>query len=473
EISFFSPDIFRWVFFDSLTSSVSMEPSLEEGEVTIPSSSRTIVQDYLEGVIAIARHLFSEYWPDDNSDEDSIEIGSPRKEERDATAKRKGVFGRIFFSFFSPLTRKSIVILSCIAVSLDPLFFYIPIIDEKDKCLGIDKNLRTAALIFRALPDATFALRTIISGYTIYTNDFDDSLGILARTCVCSIIGFVGILIAVSLMLPIPQLAIAVFYFKLGDFGHLGQRVTVSVFLIIYYLARVFLICISSTNNMYRAGKWVRATLNLFFYILASHVLGGFWYFFSIQREISCWYKYCENTKACGATYYCSGSSSRNATFINELCPTNPPNATALNFGIFFDAIESGITRSKHFTTRFLYCLWWGVRNLSNFGTNLQTSSYEWENCFAIVISIIGMLLFLYLLGNLQIYLQHAATKLVDADTKAEELRPKIDGKKIEIRTWMETNNVPPDIVKISQSKLVKHIDDEVDVKFICSVVAD
>ncbi|PQM32643.1 cyclic nucleotide-gated ion channel 1-like [Prunus yedoensis var. nudiflora] len=341
-----------------------MEPSLEQGVVTIPSSSRTIAEiiiyvfasvaeivwtlvgitvDVLGFVVAWVRDLFSEYWPDDDSDEDSIEIGSPRKEERDATAKGKGICGRIFFS---PLTRKSIFILSCIAVSLDPLFFYIPIIDEKDKCLRIDKNLKIAALIFRALPDATFALRTIISGYTIYTNKADDSVGILIRTYMCSIIGFVGILIAISLMLPIPQLAIAVFYFKLGGSGHFGQRVTVSVFLIIYYLA-------------------------------------------------------------------------------------------------------------------------------SNFGTNLQTSSYEWENFFAVVISITGLLLFLYLLGNLQIYLQHAATKLVDADTKAEELGPKIDGKKTEIRTWMKTNKVPPDFVNIRRSELVKHIDDEVDVKFICSVMTD
>lgn len=80
---------------------------------------------------------------------------------------------------------------------------------------------------------------------------------------------------SVSLVSNLPffvQLAIAVFYFKPGGSGHLSQRVTVSVFLIIYYLARVFLICISSTNSMFHAGKWVRAILNLFLYILASHV---------------------------------------------------------------------------------------------------------------------------------------------------------------------------------------------------------
>lgn len=44
------------------------------------------------------------------------------------------------------------------------------------------------------------------------------------------------------------------------------------------------------------------------------------------------------------------------------------------------------------------------VRLCSNFGTNLTvTSSYVWENLFAILISVIGLLLFLYLIGNVQV----------------------------------------------------------------------
>lgn len=150
-------------------------------------------------IVHIYWFLISEHWSFDT--EDHPDVGF--YEDLDGHASRKKeTLGRMFFS---PLTRKRIFLLSCVAVSIDPLFFYIPIIDEKDKCLAIDKNLRTAALIFRALPDATFALRTTISGHTIYKDEADDSLGILTRTYICSIIGFVGILIAVSLILPIPQ----------------------------------------------------------------------------------------------------------------------------------------------------------------------------------------------------------------------------------------------------------------------------
>ena len=53
------------------------------------------------------------------------------------------------------------VIACIIAVSLDPLFFYIPIINEEEKCLGIDKELRIVALILRSLTDVTFVVHII------------------------------------------------------------------------------------------------------------------------------------------------------------------------------------------------------------------------------------------------------------------------------------------------------------------------
>lgn len=46
-----------------------------------------------------------------------------------------------------------VFVISCIAVSLDPLFFYIPIIDETHKCLAMDKKMRNIALILRSLTD--------------------------------------------------------------------------------------------------------------------------------------------------------------------------------------------------------------------------------------------------------------------------------------------------------------------------------
>lgn len=54
-----------------------------------------------------------------------------------------------------PVWNRISVISSVIGVSSDPLFFYVPFIDDDNKCIGVDKKLRIAALILRSLKDIT------------------------------------------------------------------------------------------------------------------------------------------------------------------------------------------------------------------------------------------------------------------------------------------------------------------------------
>ncbi|XP_023874097.1 cyclic nucleotide-gated ion channel 1 [Quercus suber] len=95
------------------------------------------------------------------------------------------------------------------------------------------------------------------------------------------------------------------------------------------------------------------------------------------------------------------------------MCPINPPNSTTFDFGIFGESLQSGDLGSDDFPQKLFFSFWWGMRNLCSFGSNLQTSDYIWENCFALCISIFGLLLFIYFLGNLQIYMQRRATKSI------------------------------------------------------------
>ena len=45
-------------------------------------------------------------------------------------------------------------VLVCVfSVLLDPLFFYLPVINESKKCIGLDKKLRTTALVLRSVTD--------------------------------------------------------------------------------------------------------------------------------------------------------------------------------------------------------------------------------------------------------------------------------------------------------------------------------
>ena len=68
--------------------------------------------------------------------------------------------------------RRIIFGVSCvIAVSLDPLFFYIPVIDEDKKCIGLDKKLRSISLILRAVTDIIGVINIILQ---FHDNDFKE-----------------------------------------------------------------------------------------------------------------------------------------------------------------------------------------------------------------------------------------------------------------------------------------------------------
>ena len=48
----------------------------------------------------------------------------------------------------------SALVLVCVfSVLLDPLFFYLPVINESKQCIGLDKKLWTIALVLRSVTD--------------------------------------------------------------------------------------------------------------------------------------------------------------------------------------------------------------------------------------------------------------------------------------------------------------------------------
>lgn len=53
-----------------------------------------------------------------------------------------------------------------VAVSIDPLFFYIPVIDGENKCLDLDKKLETTACVLRTFIDVFYILRIIFQFLT-------------------------------------------------------------------------------------------------------------------------------------------------------------------------------------------------------------------------------------------------------------------------------------------------------------------
>ena len=70
-------------------------------------------------------------------------------------------------------------IMSCvIAVSTDPLFFYLPVINEDKKCLALDTKLKIIAICLRSVTDLIHLLNMIFQFLCPYIDEATLKLGI-------------------------------------------------------------------------------------------------------------------------------------------------------------------------------------------------------------------------------------------------------------------------------------------------------
>ncbi|KAG7981344.1 hypothetical protein I3843_05G229200 [Carya illinoinensis] len=347
-----------------------------------------------------------------------------------------------------------------LSVIVDPFFFYVPVINEERKCIALDRRLYISITCLRTVLDSILLLNIILQCLPHFANarprGQDQSQPESGQTvsAPAEMTGtesgqnvsanppkllklllwlsrllfwhrkaqpeFWSLAIDVLAILPIPQVLLPIIFSKPRGFESLNKiRKVLTAVVLVQYVPRVMLIRLLSLpwrkafskegqdGGPFKRVIAVKAGLNLFMFIVASHILGGFWYFFSIERETACWHLACENHIECNrSSFDCKDRSVGNYTFLNDYCPIQTPNTTAFDFGIFQGALQSGTVASMDFPRKILYCFWWGLRNLSSFGSNLQTSPHFWENCFAVLTSISGLLLFMYFLGRLQMYMQ-------------------------------------------------------------------
>ncbi|PSS32337.1 Cyclic nucleotide-gated ion channel like [Actinidia chinensis var. chinensis] len=356
-----------------------------------------------------------------------------------------------------------IFVLSCVlAISLDPLFFYIPVINDDKKCLESDKNLATTAIVLRSFTDIFYIIHIIFQFRTGFITPSSRVFGRgvlekdawkIARKYLSSYF-FIDILA----VLPMPQVVILFVIPHMGGSSSLNTKNLLKFVVLFQYIPRVLRVHplykeVTRTSGILTETAWAGAAFNLFLYMLASHVLGAFWYLISIERETTCWKKACRNQTDCiNSSVYCADSVGFKV-FLNESCPIKTPNATLFDFGIFHDALKSGVVGSTDFPQKFFYCFWWGLQNLSSLGQNLKTSTFVWEICFAVFISISGLVLFSFLIGNMQTYLQSTTIRLEEMRVKRrdaeqwmshrllpESLRERI--RRYEQYKWQETRGV-------------------------------
>ncbi|KAK8545334.1 hypothetical protein V6N13_066619 [Hibiscus sabdariffa] len=347
--------------------------------------------------------------------------------------------------------------ISCIlAVSVDPLFFYLPVINDSEKCLAIDKKLAVTATTLRTIIDAFYLIRMALQFRTAYIAPSSRVFGrgelVIDPAKIAKRYLQQYFIIDFLAVLPLPQIVVWRFLHSPNASDVLATEEALFFIVLFQYVPR-FLRVLPLTSEMKRTAgvfaetAWAGAAYYLLLYMLCSHIVGAFWYWVAVERNDTCWQKACEDigSSNCTKTFlYCghqhgegySKWSDIRDDVLKDRCPTDEDNSDPpFDFGIFTQALSSGIVSSTKFFSKYCYCLWWGLQNLSTLGQGLKTSTYPGEVIFSIALAIFGLILFALLIGNMQTYLQSLTIRL-------EEMRIK----RRDSEQWMHHRMLPQDL---------------------------
>ncbi|KAL6889016.1 hypothetical protein ACP4OV_010042 [Aristida adscensionis] len=338
-------------------------------------------------------------------------------------------------------TWNKIFVMSCfVSVSVDSLFFYTPAVDGDNNCMYLDEKLEIIASILRSLMDIFYLLHIILqfrTGFLAPSRGF--GRGVLVENTFAIAKRYLStyFLIDFLAVLPLPQVFVFLVLPRLQVSEAMKAKNTLMLIFLCQYAPRLIRIIplylqITRSTGTIMETAWAGAAFNLLIYMLASHVLGAFWYILSIQREDKCWREACGSQDGCDLTsLYCGSATFGNNTFLQNACPLDGTDSPDLIFGIYQHALQN-VSQSTSFFEKLFFCFWWGLQNLCSCGQNLKTSTDTSENLFAVFVSTSGLVLFALLIGNVQTYSRSASMRI-------EEMRVK----RLDTEQWMDHRLLP------------------------------
>ncbi|KAF8397704.1 hypothetical protein HHK36_016626 [Tetracentron sinense] len=342
---------------------------------------------------------------------------------------------------------KIFLVASLISLFVDPLFFYLPRV-RVEACTDVVIHLEVILTVIRSVADVFYIIQIFVRFRTAYVAPSSRVFGrgelVIDPSKIASRYLRRDFWIDFFAALPLPQVLIWAVIPNLSGSTIRSTKNVLRFTIIFQYIPRVFLIFPLSSQIVNSTGvvtetAWAGATYKMVLYLLASHVTGSCWYLLSIERVEACWNAVCilQNPSCDYGFFDCRMiSDSGRATWlvasnITTLCD---PSNGFYQFGIYGDAVTYAVSTAMFFN-RYFYGLWWGLRSLVCLGQTFMTSNYVGENCFAILIAIVGLVLFASLIASMQTYLQSTTVRL-------EEWRVK----RTDTEQWMRHRQLPQEL---------------------------
>ncbi|XP_022141977.1 probable cyclic nucleotide-gated ion channel 14 [Momordica charantia] len=347
-----------------------------------------------------------------------------------------------------------VFLFSCLtALFVDPLFFYLPSVihHHRSSCMTTDFNLGIVVTVFRTFADVFYLFHMVLKFRMAYVSPISRVFGkgelvtdpkMIAKRYLKS-----DFFIDLIASLPLPQIMIWFIMPAIRSSHADHTNNTLVLIVLLQYIPRFYLIFplsshIIKTTGVVTKTAWAGAAYNLVLYMLASHILGAAWYLLSVERHAMCWKLTCRRELSpvkclldyldCGTLDYVDRRIWELNTTVFSQC--SPDEENVFNYGIFADAISKNVISSK-FLQKYFYCLWWGLQNLSSYGQGLDTTTFIGETLFAILIAIMGLVLFAHLIGNMQTYLQSITVRLEECRVKRRDTEE-----------WMKHRQLPQDL---------------------------
>ncbi|XP_011093039.2 LOW QUALITY PROTEIN: cyclic nucleotide-gated ion channel 1-like [Sesamum indicum] len=345
-----------------------------------------------------------------------------------------------------PLLHKwnKIFIVCCvISLFLDPLFFYAPVVDAKNLCLSLDKKLEISVCVLRTFFDIFYVLHIVLEFLTGFvapsSRVFGRSEIIDNGRAICLRYLYSYFILDILSILPLPQVTVMTI---VNAPISLATKDLLKMLIFAQFFTRILRIyplykAVNRSSRRFSRTAWPAAVYNLLQCILASHVFGALWYVIAIERKERCWRMACGDHNGCKLEDLYCGVGRGDTSFLNSSCPLLEPDQIMspadFDFGMFLHALKSHVVEQTDFTRKFFNCFWWGWRNLSSLGQNLNTSNSVGEIIFALLMSVTGLVLVASVISSsIQQFVQSITGRL-------EEVRMK----RQDIEQWMSQRMLP------------------------------
>ncbi|CAK9183326.1 unnamed protein product [Ilex paraguariensis] len=182
---------------------------------------------------------------------------------------------------FLLLWNKLFVISCILAVSVDPLFFYLPVFDSSSNCLGIQRKLAITATILRTIVDAFYLIHMALQFRTAYIAPSSRVFGrgelVIDRAQIAKRYLRSYFIVDLLAVLPLPQLVVWRFLQRSKGSDVLGTKEALLFIVLLQYIPRFVRILpltseLKRTAGVFAETAWAGAVYYLLLYMLASHV---------------------------------------------------------------------------------------------------------------------------------------------------------------------------------------------------------